>query len=125
MQRQLETEVDIYLELVLNHIKEAVQVVNSDGITVYYNQAAAEMDDLDPAEVVGKHVLQVYPSLTLETSSLMQVLRTGEPVLNLQQTVVISTWKIVTLLYSTYPLFRNGELIGACDNGCGGSSRAL
>lgn len=115
MLRQLKAEADIYLELVLNHIKEAVQVVNSDGITVYYNQAAAEIDGLDPADVVGKYVLQVYPSLTLETSSLMQVLRTGEPLLNLQQTVVISTGKIVTFLYSTYPLFRKGELIGACD----------
>jgi len=111
--RQVDKET--YLELVLNHIEEAVQVVDSDGITIYYNQAASEMDGLAPSEVLGKHVLQVYPSLTLETSSIMQVLRTGSPVLNQQQTITTTTGKVITIDYSTYPLFRGGELVGACD----------
>ncbi|WP_227765427.1 sigma-54 interaction domain-containing protein [Zhaonella formicivorans] len=108
-------EGDTCLDLVLNHVEEAVQVVNREGITVYYNQVAADMDGLSQDEVLGKHILQVYPSLTLETSSLMRVLETGKPVLNQQQTIVTSTGKTVTILYSTFPLYRNGVLIGACD----------
>jgi arginine utilization regulatory protein len=115
MLNHLKTDTDTYLEQVLNHIEEAVQVVNSEGKTIYYNQFAAEMDGLKVSDVLGKHIIQVYPSLTLETSSIMQVLATGTPILNQQQTVVSSTGKIVTIIYSTYPIYQNGILIGACD----------
>lgn len=115
MLNHLKTDTDTYLEQVLNHIQEAVQVVNSEGKTIYYNQFAAEMDGLKVFDVLGKHIIQVYPSLTLETSSIMRVLATGTPILNQQQTVVSSTGKIVTIIYSTYPIYQNDILIGACD----------
>lgn len=76
---------------------------------------ASEMDGLNPADVLGKHILQVYPSLTLETSSIMQVLETGVPVLNQQQNLMTTYGKAITIAYSTYPLYQNGVLIGACD----------
>jgi len=110
-----ETETNIYLEQVLGHIEEAVQIVNSDGKTIYYNQFAAEMDGLKVSDVLGEHIIQVYPSLTLETSSIMRVLATGMPILNQPQTLVSSTGKIVSLIYSTYPIYQDGLLIGACD----------
>ncbi|HBW33990.1 sigma-54-dependent Fis family transcriptional regulator [Desulfosporosinus sp. BICA1-9] len=115
MPNHSQTEVDTYLELVLNHIAEAVQVVNFEGITIYYNKLAAEMDDFQVSDVLGKHIMQVYPSLTLETSSFMTVLKTGKPLLDLQQTIVTSTGKIVNIICSTFPLYRNGVLVGACD----------
>ena len=115
MLNQSHDEVNTYLELVINHIAEAVQVVNSEGITLYYNKFAAEMDGFQVSDVVGKHIFQVYPSLTLETSSIMKVLKTGTPLLDLQQTLVTSTGKIVSIMCSTYPLYRNGVIIGACD----------
>ena len=115
MLNQSQAEVNTYLELVLNHITEAVQVVNFEGITIYYNKFAADTDGFQVSDVIGKHIFQVYPSLTLETSSIMKVLKTGTPLLDLQQTVVTSTGKTVNIICSTYPLYRNGVLIGACD----------
>lgn len=115
MLNHLKIDTDTYLQQVLNHIEEAVQVVNSEGKTIYYNQFAAEMDGLKVSDVLGKHIIQVYPSLTLETSSLMRVLATGIPILNQQQTVVSSTGKIVTIIYSTYPIYQDDILIGAVD----------
>jgi arginine utilization regulatory protein len=103
------------LDIVLNCVDYAVHIVNCQGITSYYNQTAAEMEGLHDSDVIGKHVLQAYPSLTLETSSLMAVLASGKPILNQQQTIVSRTGKIVTILFSTFPLYRDGNLIGACD----------
>lgn len=111
---QLESEI-VWFDQILNSVEEAVHVVNCDGITVYYNKAASEMDGLNQQDIVGKHVLQVYPSLTPESSSLLMVLQSGKPILNQQQTIVSRTGKMVTILYSTYPLYRNGALIGAFD----------
>jgi len=101
--------------MVFDLIEDAVQIVDCKGINIYYNQAAAEMDGLNKADVLGKHILQVYPSLTLETSSLLQVLETEKPILNQQQSIVTSSGKAMTILYNTYPLYRDGVLIGACD----------
>lgn len=106
---------DSCLDLILDRLDQAVHVINCEGITIFYNQTAAEVEGLQAIEVIGKHVLQAYPSLTLETSSLMEVLATGKPVLNQQQTIVSRTGRIVTIHYSTFPLYRDGILVGACD----------
>lgn len=109
------TENEQYFEQILNNVEEAIHVVDCDGVTVYYNRAAAEIDGWNVADVIGRHVLQVYPSLTLETSSMMRVLATGQPIVNQQQTIVNRTGRTFTLHYSTFPLYRNGVLVGACD----------
>lgn len=106
---------DHCLDIVLNHVDQGVHIVNCGGITIYYNQTASEVEGLQPADVIGKHVLQVYPSLTLETSSLMEVITSGKPILNQQQTIVNRTGRIITIHYSTIPLYQDGKLIGACD----------
>lgn len=106
---------DCCLDLVLNQVDQGVHIVDCEGITIFYNQTAAEVEGLQPADVIGKHVLQVYPSLTLETSSLMEVLARGKPILNQQQTIVSRNGRIITIHYSTIPLYREGKLVGACD----------
>jgi len=108
-------EINQYIGQILDNLEEAIHVVDCDGITVYYNQAAAELDATNVADVIGKHVLQIYPSLTLETSSLMQVLATQSTILNKQQTIVNRFGHTCTLHYSTFPLYCDDVLIGACD----------
>ena len=103
------------LKSVLNHADVAVQIVDCSGITRFYNKVAAEMDGMEAEEVLGKHILEVYPSLTLESSSLLRILETKKPVLNQQQTVVNHKGRTVTMSYSTYPLFHEHEIVGACD----------
>ncbi|MEW5784491.1 MAG: sigma 54-interacting transcriptional regulator [Bacillota bacterium] len=106
---------NVILKSVLNHADVAVQVVDSSGITRFYNKVAADMDGMEPEEVLGRHILEVYPSLTLESSSLLKVLELKKPVLNQQQTVVNRKGRTVTMSYSTYPLFFENEIVAACD----------
>ncbi len=100
---------------VLNLTDEAVHIIDCDGITRFYNKVSAEMDGMDPEEVLGKHILEVYPSLTLESSSLLKVIETGKPVLSQQQTLINRKGRAVTMSYSTYPLFYRNRIVGACD----------
>lgn len=108
-------QIGFWYDKILANVEEAIHVVDDKGITVYYNQAASEMDGLKIESVVGRHILEVYPSLTTETSSLLQVLSRQKPILQQQQTIVARTGKMVTILYSTYPLYHNGILAGAVD----------
>jgi arginine utilization regulatory protein len=100
---------------VLNSVDEAIHVVNRDGVTVFYNHAAADLDSLDPREVIGKHLLEVYPSLSAETSTLLTVLRTGKPLLNQQQTYVTKKGTVVTTISSTLPLLAGSEVVGSVE----------
>ncbi|NLA27156.1 MAG: sigma 54-interacting transcriptional regulator [Firmicutes bacterium] len=103
------------LRTVLNLTDEAVHIIDRDGITWFYNKVSAEMEGMDPEEVLGKHILEVYPSLTLESSSMLEVLRTRKPVLNQQQTLINRKGRAVTMSYSTYPIFNRKRIVGVCD----------
>ncbi|KUO50039.1 MAG: AAA family ATPase [Desulfitibacter sp. BRH_c19] len=100
---------------ILDAIDSAITVIDCNGVTIFYNKAATRMEGLNPEEVIGKHLLSIYPSLNENNSSLLKVLETKWPVVEQQQTLVTNTGKKGTVLYSTYPLFKDGVLIGAFD----------
>ncbi len=101
--------------LILDSIDEGIQVVDKSGVTVFYNRAAADLDNLKPEEVVGKHVLEVFPSLCRETSTLLQVLKTGQPVSNREQTFMNYKGDTITTVNSTLPVAVGGRLVGAVE----------
>ncbi len=100
---------------IANCIEEAIHVVDRSGRTIFYNNAAAKMDGLQVEEVVGRHLLSVYPSLTRETSTLLRVMSTGTPILNQQQTYITQRGTAITTVNSTFPLYRDNELVGAVE----------
>lgn len=108
-------EINENLHIIFSSINAGIHAVNRDGIAIFYNEAAAELDGLRPEQVLGRHVLEVFPSLTEETSTLLRVIRTGKPIMNQQQTFKNMKGETVTTINSTIPLMRNGELIGAME----------
>ncbi|WP_096181269.1 sigma-54 interaction domain-containing protein [Effusibacillus lacus] len=103
------------LHAILGSIDEGIHAVNRDGITVFYNEVAGKLDGLVPEEVIGKHVLDVFPSLGPDTSTLLQVLATGKPVDHVKQTYTNVHGKAVHTVNSTMPIFSRGQLIGALE----------
>ncbi|SDY58463.1 sigma-54 interaction domain-containing protein [Tindallia californiensis] len=103
------------MEAVLDILDEGIQVVNLEGIIVYCNEAAAELDSLKKEEVVGKHILEIYPSLTKETSTLIESLKTGKAIYHYQQDFLNYKGSKITTVNSTIPLHKNGQLVGALE----------
>jgi arginine utilization regulatory protein len=99
----------------LEHISEGVHITDHRGITQLYNQSAANIDGINPQKAIGKHVLEMYPSLTEETSTILQVLRTGESVLRKEQEIRNLYGIPIYLLTTTLPIRSNGRIIGAID----------
>lgn len=105
-----------FFRVVLDAIDEGIHVVDTRGVTIIYNRAAAQLDNLDPSEVIGRAVLEVFPSLTEETSTLLKVLATREPVVDREQTFTTYKGKTVTTINSTLPIFgADGALLGAVE----------
>lgn len=101
--------------IILDTIEEGIHVVNENGITVLYNRRAAELDNLIREEVLGKHLLDVFPSLSPISSTILQVLATGRPVADHQQTFQNFKGDQITTINSTRPIFHRGGLIGAVE----------
>ena len=94
-------------------IEQGLHVIDHDGVTVVCNRKAAQLDGMEVQEVLGRKILDVYPSLTAETSRLLTAARTGRAIPSSQQTYVNYKGRAVTVINTTYPLVYMGEVAGA------------
>jgi arginine utilization regulatory protein len=102
-------------EILDNIIDEGVHMVDSSGVIVYYNKFAAALDNINPEEAIGRHILEIYPSLTEETSTILKVIRSGKPILNYQQSFKNYKGLEITTLNSTIPIKSGKRVIGAVE----------
>jgi arginine utilization regulatory protein len=103
------------LTAILKSIDEGIHVVNTDGITIYYNKVAARHDGMDVKEVQGKHLLAAFPSLTEESSTLLKVIKTGKPIYNQTQVYVNLHGTRIDTMNTTLPIFLEKKIIGAVE----------
>lgn len=98
-----------------NIIDEGIHMVDSSGVIVYYNKFAAALDNVNPEEALGRHILEIYPSLTEETSTIIKVIKTGKPIINNQQTFKNYRGLGITTINSTIPIKSGKKVIGAIE----------
>jgi arginine utilization regulatory protein len=103
------------LKAILKTIDEGIHVVDANGITIFYNTVAASLDGLSAEEVQDSHVLESFPSLTKETSTLLKVIQTGKPIFNQHQSYTNRKGIQIDTMNSTLPLRLEGKLIGAVE----------
>ncbi|MFC0274323.1 sigma-54 interaction domain-containing protein [Metabacillus herbersteinensis] len=100
---------------ILNSVDEGIHAVDQDGITIFYNKVAANHDGLAINEVVGQHLLTIFPSLTEETSTLLKVIKTKRPIFDLPQRYMNIRGEIIETVNSTVPIMINETFIGAVE----------
>lgn len=103
------------MELVLDHVGEGIQIIDKKGKIVYCNRAAARLDNVSQEEAIGRYILEIYPSLTEETSTLLQVIKTGKPMIDIQQTFVNYWGNKITTINSSIPLKEGERIVGALE----------
>lgn len=103
------------LESILQNLDEGILVVDTQANVTFYNEPATDIAGITENEAIGKNILDIFPDLTLETSTFYQVLRTREPVIDFVQTYMNFQGKKVSTLTSTIPLMRNDQIVGALE----------
>lgn len=103
------------LEAILSSIDEAIHAVNYEGITIFYNQVAAEHDGVEIDEVLGLHVLDVFPSLSKQTSTLLKVIETGRPIYQQSQTYKNNKGLLIDTVNTTLPIKVGDKIVGAIE----------
>ena len=103
------------LEQILDTIDEGIHAVDREGVTIFYNAAAGRLDGLAPVDVLGKHVLSVFPSLVSETSTLLLVLKTGHAIYNQPQVYTNFLGVKLHTVNTTLPILSGGAVVGALE----------
>lgn len=103
------------LKLISENISSGLFIVNKEGIVVFYNQSANDLAGLNVENAIGKHMLEIFPKLTEETSTIIRALTTGEVIKNYVQNYYNYRGKLVTILSNTVPIYENGEIAGAIE----------
>ncbi|TYS53195.1 PAS domain-containing protein [Rossellomorea marisflavi] len=112
----LEREKRLYMyEVVAHHLESGVHVIDSTGRTVIYNSKMREIEGMEVEDVLDKNLLDVFQFHSEEESTLLQVLHTGTPTLNVKQTYFNSNGVEITTINDTYPIHLEGEIIGAVE----------
>lgn len=101
-----------YVAKLYDHL-DALIIINQEGIIEYSIMLCAS--GLENEGFTGKHILEVYPSLTEETSSHCRVMRSGRPIFNETQTVKDMNANVYVLENSTYPIEYHNEIIGTIE----------
>jgi arginine utilization regulatory protein len=103
------------VRMILDYVRDGIQAIDASGNLIYCNRPAAVLDDINIENSLGKHVTEIYPSLTQESSTLLKVLRSGMPILEFEQTFTNYKGKIVTTINSTLPIRMEGKIVGAME----------
>lgn len=103
------------IEILLEHIAEGIQIIDARGRIIYYNRAASALEDINQEDTLGRHILEVYPSLSPQTSTLLQAIRTGKPTFQKQQTFINYKGKKLTTINTSIPLKSNNKIVGAIE----------
>ena len=106
-----------YVEQLLNvyNYIDGIVVTNKFGYIEFYKNFRPELNKLKESDVLHKHILDVYPGLTEETSSVMRVLSTGRPISNEFQVLKTYKGQSINAINTTLPIRQNDEIIGAVD----------
>ncbi|KUO94658.1 sigma-54 interaction domain-containing protein [Ferroacidibacillus organovorans] len=99
----------------LDQVEEGIHVVDTAGNTVIYNRKMAEMEFMEPEDVLGKSVLDVFTFPEKGYSTLLRALRTGEVKPNVKQTFFNLRGEAITTVNSTMPILKDGKMIGALE----------
>lgn len=106
-----------YVEQALNIFSYVDSIVLTDdkGIIKYFHTNRSDINMIDKSSIIGKHILDMYENLTKENSTILEVLRTGKPVLNQRQELVNTSGLKINAVTSTLPIEENEKIIGTID----------
>ncbi|QHA91123.1 PAS domain-containing protein [Bacillus sp. N1-1] len=100
-----------FISEVFSAMREGVIVVNSEYNAIYINESAEEMG-FPVATLLGKSLFEIFPGLSKQNSTVLNVFETGKPIKDRIQTFVTNKGERKTTVTSTYPINKNGNIIG-------------
>ncbi len=99
-----------FLQL-LSDFDQGVLMTDANGVMIFYNAVQANMDKLDPSEVLGKKITDVYRYHN-DSSTCMRVLKHHHPIINYALSYDSRNANVGNTIHSVFPLFKEGKIAG-------------
>lgn len=100
---------------VIDCISDGIQIYNADGYLVYCNEKCEMLDDIMSKSAIGKHVTSIYPPLRDGANTIIKVLRSGQPIYNLEQDYINYRGRRLTAITTTLPLTYHQKTVGVIE----------
>lgn len=97
---------------VLDQLDEGIIITDHHGVIVYYNETQAQIDGTAPAEVIGKHVTEIY-ELSDETSMIAKCMDNKRAIRNRTFFYRTRQGKVAHTIHSIFPLLEGDRVTGA------------
>ena len=93
----------------------AMHIVDSDGITIFYNNEMASLEKTNVSDALGKPFREVFASIPEEESTLTAALKERKSTLATQQTYLNAYGKEITTVNSTAPIIVDGKVVATIE----------
>jgi arginine utilization regulatory protein len=91
---------------------EGLLITDRTGTVIFYNPTMAAIDELDPIDVLGKKIVEIY-DLTDDSSMIMRCLKDRQPIVDRPLLYRTRRGKVANTIHTVFPLLRHGRLEGA------------
>lgn len=100
------------LEEAFDCIKEGIQIYDQNGYLVFCNKFSEKIEKTDRTKITGKHLMDIY-EVDEAYSTILNTIKYRKPVVNRCDIFKNKTGEMITTMNSGYPLYNEGNLIGA------------
>ncbi len=112
--KEYERNLKMY-EKLMEEIDVGVHAIDTDGRTIMYNRKLSEIENMDPEEVIGQPIREVFRFTDDGGSTLHRAMAEGKEARNEKQTYMNKRGVEITTINHTFPV-RDGEtIIGALE----------
>lgn len=105
---------EILNELIEN-IKDGIHIIDDKGVTVYYNEAMANLEGTKREEVLGKKITEYLGKMDEENSTLLNAVKKGEVYKEVLQEYFNDNNKLITTVNTSIPIYKEGKIMGALE----------
>jgi arginine utilization regulatory protein len=99
-------------EKAMDCISEGIQIFDRNGYLLFCNKGNERIEKMDRTKIINKHLLDIY-ELDADYSTILTSLKRQAPVINRCDNFKNRYGELITTMNSGYPLFMDGQLIGA------------
>ena len=103
-----------FYSFAVEHAAVGIHAINKKGNTIIYNKKMKQIEGLALKDVQDRSILELF-NFDQEESTLLKVLQSGKKLLNVKQTYWNRNEIEITTVNDTYPIYKEGELIGAVE----------
>ncbi|MBR5315660.1 MAG: sigma 54-interacting transcriptional regulator [Firmicutes bacterium] len=103
------------IEALISLVDAGVYIVDEEGKGLFYNDAMAQLEQIDKEDVIGKEFQKAFPGVRLAESTMYQALKKNVATRHKEQSYTNLYGKEITTINSTIPVVHEGRPIAAVE----------